>query len=257
MSRPLVTTMALLAGVSLSVAGCAGATDDASSPTAAPTDAQIDDASPTTPTRMGPRGLRYCEILLTVETEDGPVTQVWGTQGVNLCPQEVWDAIDPQQVADEFDATGVVMNGPRVFVIDGSVETGTTSADTAVPDRGARRTYGDLEMKLLAEVDLADDEPAYERTAVARTATWSFNAGSEIYVLTDPDGDRYVMQSYSQIADPTLDVADLPTLGDRLALPDGWSFEAMVLEERLVLELATPGQAVVVQDDLTNTYQQW
>jgi hypothetical protein len=67
------------------------------------------------------------------------------------------------------------------------------------------------------------------------------------------DGVRYAMQSYAQIVDKTLSYADLPKLGDRLKLPAGWRYDTMTPDADLVL--AAKGRAVVVQDDLDNTYQ--
>ncbi|HZJ25741.1 MAG TPA: hypothetical protein VFF40_01790 [Acidimicrobiia bacterium] len=68
------------------------------------------------------------------------------------------------------------------------------------------------------------------------------------------DGRVFVMQSYSLELDPTLTVADLAGLGDRLALPDGWSFSARTLDEDLIVT-DIDGVATVIQDDLHNTYQ--
>ncbi len=60
------------------------------------------------------------------------------------------------------------------------------------------------------------------------------------------------MQSYAQIADATLSEGDLPGLGARLELPEGWQYRARRLASALVV--STPGEATVVQDDLQNTY---
>jgi len=46
----------------------------------------------------------------------------------------------------------------------------------------------------------------------------------------------------------------LSELGSRLALPEGWTFTARVLEEDLFVE-DVEGIATIVQDELTNTYQ--
>lgn len=75
-----------------------------------------------------------------------------------------------------------------------------------------------------------------------------------MYELTNPEGTRYLMQSFSRIADRNLQLEDLETLGDRLELPEGWSFSTRVLTN--TFELPTvDGIAEVVQDNLTNTYQ--
>ena len=114
------------------------------------------------------------------------------------------------------------------------------------------RLYGDLEMVRLATLDAAAPA-AYTPLSVLRSNVWKFKREKEIYELTDPEGHVYVMQSYSQIVDPDLQESDLSSLGERLDLPPGWSFSSRVLDENL--ELVADGEAVVVQDNLTNTYQ--
>ena len=83
---------------------------------------------------------------------------------------------------------------------------------------------------------------------------FEFAKGPEIFELVSADGKVYVMQSYSQQNDASLTEADLPDLGSRLTLPAGWTFRARMLESTLRV-LAPGGDAVVIQDDLSNTYQ--
>ena len=59
------------------------------------------------------------------------------------------------------------------------------------------------------------------------------------------------MQSYSQIVDPSLSAADLPTLGSRLSLPAGWSFSVVQLSADFQF---TGVLATVIQDNLENSY---
>lgn len=88
---------------------------------------------------------------------------------------------------------------------------------------------------------------------VQRTTTYLYKAGYVVYELSLPDGDVHRMQSYSQMADPTLTIDDLETLGERLELPEGWSYQARVLSEDS--ELKADGLAYVINDDLFNSYQ--
>lgn len=192
-------------------------------------------------------GFRYCEILMTVPDDSGsPVTEVWGTPGVGPCEDDDWAAIDPEAVLAEFDATWILMNGPRHFTVDGAVDTAPTSANSTEADREVRN-FGQVAMTLLATLDEASDggEP-YSPELVARTTTWTFDAGTE--------GNTYVMQSYALIQDPGRAAEDLATPGDRLDLPDGWSYNARVLDEDLQASLTTDG-AIVVQDGFENSYQ--
>jgi hypothetical protein len=74
-----------------------------------------------------------------------------------------------------------------------------------------------------------------------------------VYELVSPDGDVYRMQSYSQIVDSTLTVDELETLGERLDLPEGWSYQARVLTEDS--ELRADGLTYIVNDEFGSTYQ--
>ena len=199
---------------------------------------------------------RYCEIIMTVTDESGnEVTEVWGTPGVDPCSDEAWYAIDPATIQAENDATFVDMNGPRYFVVDGTVDTGDgTGTGAASGGETTPRQFGDVTMMLLATTEATEESSAYVPDLVERTTTWTFEAGTEVYELTDPDGNVYTMQSYSLIEDRTITFEDLPTLGDRLDLPDGWSYSSRVLDEPLQVALSQDG-AVVVTDDLRNSYQ--
>jgi hypothetical protein len=53
--------------------------------------------------------------------------------------------------------------------------------------------------------------------------------------------------------DPTTDEASLATLGDRLGLPDGWTYRVRTLDEELVVD-TTHTVATVLQDEFEHTY---
>jgi len=202
------------------------------------------------PLRLGEplaRGSRYCEVLLVQLSGSSAEAQVWGTQGLNDCPAEEWEALDPEAIKADAGAAAVVMNGPRYWLPDRS--TGS------LPVAETRR-FGELEMRLLATVAVdpgqANRKP-YAEIAVKRSTTFTFNVGAEIYELSSPEGALYVMQSMSQIVDPEQSLEDLAALRDRLSLPEGWTFTARTLETALVL--TADGEAVVIQDELQNTYQ--
>ena len=88
---------------------------------------------------------------------------------------------------------------------------------------------------------------------INRTTNFVYKVGSPIYELTSPEGEIYVMQSYSQIVNPSLSMKDLPTLGSQLKLPAGWQYQSHVLEKDL--SLVANGVAYVLQDNLSNSYQ--
>ena len=93
---------------------------------------------------------------------------------------------------------------------------------------------------------------AYHPTSTARTAVAGFKKGSEIYLLDDPKGQTWVMVSYKDMPDVTID--KLKSLGDVLKLPQGWKFRAVTIPNELVLE-PKAGLAGVIQDDKGNLYR--
>lgn len=93
----------------------------------------------------------------------------------------------------------------------------------------------------------------YETRSIKRNTTYAFEAGKLVYELVDPEGRIFVMQSFS-LEVSVLTEADLETLGEKLALPEGWIFRARQLSEELHVK-AVDGLATILQDDLENTYQ--
>lgn len=192
------------------------------------------------------RGDRYCEILLFESTAAGLEAEVWGTQNLSYCPAASWEALDPMTIRAETGALSVLLNGPRIWLVS------SASGSEVSPER---MTFGDLETRFLAKLELDASgaiAPYVERT-VLRTTTFTFTSGDEIYELTSPGGTVYVMQSMAQFVDPDLTLDDLPTLGSRLELPEGWTYQARTLEAELVV--VADGEATVIQDDFSNTYQ--
>lgn len=197
------------------------------------------------PVLKGLHDVRYCEILeLRGGPPSGKVT-VYNTIGLNTCPPALW-RFDAPSLARELGATLVVLNGPRHFLMD-------TVQGTA----GPRRAFHGLGMRRVATIPIRtpDDllvKPFTDRV-IARDNVWRYARGRTVFELVAPGGDTYVMQSYSQIKDPSLTLAKLRLLGPRVGLPEGWRYRARVL--RRPLALAANGTARITQDDLGNTYQ--
>jgi hypothetical protein len=261
-------TFALLLVLVLGLAACGGGDDDAApdpgdrATTTATTAPSVDPtepapSEPSTSQPGGPSGqlddqygVRYCEVLTVQVAPEATTAEVWGTQGLNDCPQEAFASLDPAAVAAELGVTIAVPNGPRYWVLDDIVA-------NELAGSGERRSFGGIEMRSIAVVDLGTGVPdrrPYAETAVKRDTEFAFDAGREVHELTAPDGSVYVMQSYSVEIDPSLDPTALAGLASRLSLPEGWTFASRVLDERLAVE-DVDGTAVVVQDDLRNSYQ--
>ena len=71
--------------------------------------------------------------------------------------------------------------------------------------------------------------------------------------MRESQGEEYIMQSYSRKIDNDQTIDDLSSLGSILNLPTDWSFETEVLQEEL--RLNSNGEAIVIQDELGNSYQ--
>ena len=93
----------------------------------------------------------------------------------------------------------------------------------------------------------------YKPVQVQRHTKFGFNKGKPVFVLDAPNGETFVMKSFSLAEDKTQTYESLTRLGSRLKLPTGWKFRVAVLDNDLVL---TPdnGVAWIMQDDLLNTY---
>jgi hypothetical protein len=196
----------------------------------------------------GMRGARYGEVLAVYAKESGFHAEVYGTQMLNDCPQELWETLDAATIAEEMGAVVVKLNGPRHWMLDG------LGQKVAVVEP-VFRDFNGLTMRRIATVDLGDDlatRPYVERH-VNRGAVFFFDAGSPVHELVDPDGLAYVMQAYCVGVDPSLRQQDLEGLEARLALPRGWTYRTRVLDEELVVD-TTATIATVLQDELENTY---
>ena len=194
------------------------------------------------------RGVRYGEVLAAFVRDGRLEAEVFGTQMLNDCPQELWETLDAAAIAEEMGAALVKLNGPRYWTLDG------LGQKVAVVDPELRDFNG-LTMRRLATVDLGENpspQPYVERY-VNRGAVFFFDAGAPVYELVNAAGLVYVMQAYCVGVDPTLTEEDLGSLGDRLALPEGWSFRTRVLEDELIVD-TTESIATVLQDELENTY---
>jgi hypothetical protein len=194
---------------------------------------------------------RYCEILTIKRSGLKLAVTVFNTIGYNDCPAAQWNALNADTLRAELGVDHVNLNGPRHWMIDGIVGKGVSTT-------GRTETFGGIEMAERATLSLGlfaarPGETPYAVGEVKRETVWIFKAGSPVFELTDPDGHVYIMQSYAQIVDKTLDLAALPSLGQRLKLPKGWTFSTRTLDADYRLE--AKGVAHVVQDDLLNSYQ--
>ena len=187
------------------------------------------------------RGYRYCELLFQFDDR----TEVWGTQGLNQCPQTDWNELDLDRIKSSNNATNLIANGPRYFVVNSSI-------GMDLPDESTRK-FGNLEMRKLATVGMLDIERSFTEISVYRNNIWIFKEDEQIYLLIDTDGSEYIMQSYSLVIDASMEESKLSNLEEKLNLPVGWRYETRVLDSEL--RVPANGEAIVLRDNLSNTYQ--
>jgi len=193
------------------------------------------------------RGARYCEVLLLRPVDGKPSAEVYNTYPLNECPDATWNALDPTTIAEEAGVALAILNGPRYWLMD--------EIEPPAGDPPAPVAFGGMEMTLRATVDISSigaDQP-YTAYSVDRRAVFGYSSGSTVYELVAPDGTTYVMQTWSQQVDPTLDEAALAGLGARLQVPSGWTYRTRVLTEPLRV-VTTDTDAIVLQDELKNSY---
>jgi hypothetical protein len=194
------------------------------------------------------RGVRYGEVLAMFLRDTGLEAEVYGTQMLNDCPQELWETLDADAIAKDMGAVFVKLNGPRYWLLDG------LGSKVAVVDP-VFRDFNGIQMRRIATIPLGADfaAGAYVVRNVNRGAVFFFDAGKTVYELVDPEGRAFVMQARCVGVDSGMTEESLATLGERLALPEGWLYRTRVLETELVVDTSAT-LATVVQDEFENTY---
>jgi hypothetical protein len=194
----------------------------------------------------GTRGMRYGEVLLATFRDGAVDAEVYNSFPQNDCPDDLWRALDPVALAAEFGATVAILNGPRYWLMDG-----IGKVDVVVP---VMKEFGGIAMRRLATLTLTDFERRpYKEISVNRGAQWFFNAGSLVHQLHTSDGRTFIMQAYCTGIDETMSMDTLSSLGSRLSLPEGWTYDSGITDHEIVVD-TTDRLATVLQDEFENTY---
>ena len=215
-----------------------------------------DDANLTRMEHQGIMGQRYTEFLIVWGNplKKEFVAGVYNTVGLNTpdgkgdtTPQDKLDKINLEEVEGEMKALSHVLNGPRLWTID---HLGVSA--------GKKRDFQGLEAHWVMWFPIPDEiregkDLSYAIMPALRDTDMTIWKGSRVYMLEDPEGNRFVMKSASLIKDPDQKFEDLKDLGSRLNPPDGWSFHTRVLDEELVFK-TKDGKSFIVQDEIGNTY---
>jgi hypothetical protein len=200
------------------------------------------------------RGKPHAEVVIIKRDTEGlgAVGICYNTLSLpDRLSDEQFRALNADALKAEFGGDGIWMNGPRRAQMD--------EASAEVLDGGQVTSVGGIPMQTVAKVRIPDvrmfagRRPAYIETEVERSTTWVFHAGQPVHELAAPDGGVYAMQSASLIKDPNL-AEQLPNLGERLHMPDGWTYRVRTPDHDLVVQ-ARDGVAHVVLDEFENNYQ--
>jgi hypothetical protein len=200
----------------------------------------------------GYRNKRYCEILLINGIGPTLTGCVYNTVCVDQgCPADRWSALDAAALKKEFNATEIILNGPRFFMMD--IISITTASKQHV-------NFGGVVMCPIAAINLSagdllpsNAQQPFTETSIDRRTEYVYFKGQPIYLLLSPDKAAYIMQAYSQIVDPRLTYDDLPTLGEHMKLPEGWKYVQATPKSNLTVR--SHGTGHIIQDRLQNTYQ--
>lgn len=135
----------------------------------------------------------------------------------NELPQELGVKLDAEKMAEAYGAKTVILNGPLYWLINKMEGRGKTSKGKVV-------NFGGIEMKLVATLSSnifsgTVGDKLYTDNEVKRETTYRYYKDNMVYELTSPKGEVYRVQSYAQLED----------LGERLDLPEGWSYKAKIL----------------------------
>ncbi len=96
------------------------------------------------------RGVRYGEVLAVFLRDNGLEAEVYGTQMLNDCPQELWQTLDAEAIAKDMGAVFAKLNGPRYWLLDG------LGSKVAVVDP-VFKDFNGIQMRRIATIPLGAD----------------------------------------------------------------------------------------------------
>jgi len=97
---------------------------------------------------------------------------------------------------------------------------------------------------------------SYKPFLIEADAYYIWDIGSKAHQLVDPEGNTYIMLSYTTDVYPDLNPETLNSLKNKLVLPKGWKYETLALDKTVKIRTATwaTNQNLTVIDDLGNVY---
>jgi hypothetical protein len=203
------------------------------------------------------RAVQYCEVWFLVPNPDKSVNvSYYNTSDLNnasskmdTCPAGMWSKVNPEELKGQYEAAMVFKNGPRGWTLD---EVKIPAGPVVEFDGLKTRWWGKGELPAEA-AHLKPGELAYKIVQSHRKSAMIFHKGKPVFILDDPEGTPWVMQSYSMFVDTSLTYETQNKLGDKLKPAAGWKYRVVNLDKELIV--STPqGYNWITQDELQNTY---
>jgi hypothetical protein len=199
----------------------------------------------------GLRGYAQGEIFLLKKAGERLEAAVYNTTGFGPVPAGEFDAIDVDRLAVDTGSDLAWKNPRRFWMMDAAT----------ISLAGEPRELQGLMFNLVAMMQMPPGfDPGRDQSALAyhpakigRVTTYEFRSGRPVFLLRSPDQVTWVMQTFTDHIAHDLRESGLPGLAPRLALPDGWQYQAVTLSQDLTI--TTTGVANIVPDRLANMYQ--
>jgi hypothetical protein len=194
----------------------------------------------------------FCEVaLINGTSKANAIADFYNSTGTDVCTPEKFAALDKEKIIKETGSREAFLNPSRRWMFD----------VLDIYEDGVERTFGGIKMTWMGVVPVEELEKGvtkghYVPGYIFRDNQYTFKKGREIYILDAPDGEVFVMQSFTNFKQKEVDINHIKDLGRLLHLPPGWKFRSVVLDrDLLVNQKRTNGLAHVFQDDMLNAYQ--
>ena len=194
----------------------------------------------------------FCEVaLITGTSKANAIADFYNSTGTDVCTPEKFAALDKKKIISETGARAAFLNPSRRWMFD----------VLDIYEDGIERTFGGIKMTWMGVVSVEELEKGvtkghYVPGYIFRNNQYTFKKGREIYILDAPDGEVFVMQSFTNYKQHKVTIDNARDLGSVLTLPPGWKFRSVLLDrDLLVNQKRTNGLAHVFQDDMLNAYQ--
>ena len=187
------------------------------------------------------RNMRFCEVLVINEG----YVDIYNTSGLNACPDDAWNAIDPTEMAKQMNVQSIQKNGPHFWVMDSqTIGFGETKSFGGIDARWAARAP-------ISSLGGSEGSTPYQPFKTCKTQKMVYDAGQKVWEMVNNEGQVWVLQAHE--AQFSLD--NLDTLDTQMkSFPDGWSWRTRTLEAQLVIDLQAADCNMGIGDELHQYY---